>query len=43
MAQRVAELVPVAFNVERTAVEPDRVVSWVRAKVDDCACPDCGN
>ncbi len=42
MAQRVTDLVPAGFNVERTAVEPDRVVIWVRAKADDCACPDCG-
>lgn len=42
MAQRVADLVPVAFNVDRTAAEADRVVIWVRAKTDDCACSDCG-
>jgi len=42
MAQRVADLVPAGFNVDRTAAEADRVVIWVRAKADDCACPDCG-
>ena len=42
MAQRVADLVPAGFVVERTAVEADRVVISVRAKANDCACPDCG-
>ena len=42
MAQRVADLVPAGFNVDRTAAEADRVVIWVRAKAHDCACPDCG-
>jgi transposase len=42
MAQRVVDLVPAGFNVDRTAAEADRIVIWVRAKADDCACPDCG-
>jgi transposase len=42
MAQRVADLVPAGFNVDRTAAAADRVVIWVRAKAHDCACPDCG-
>ncbi len=42
MAQRVTDVVPAGFHVERTALEADRVVIWVRAKSNDCACPDCG-
>ena len=42
MAQRVADLVPAGFVVERTTVEADGVVISVRAKANDCACPDCG-
>ena len=42
MAQRVADLVPAGFIVERSSVEADGVVISVRAKANDCACPNCG-
>lgn len=42
MIRRVVGLVPEGFIVEGTAFETDRIVICVRAKADDCACPDCG-
>ena len=41
MAQLVADLVSAGFIVERSSVEADGVVISVRAKANDCACPNC--
>jgi len=39
---RPSNLVPFGFVVERTAIDGDRTVLWVRSMRSECACPACG-
>jgi transposase len=39
---RPSSLVPEGFLVERTTLEPDRVVIWIRSRQSGGACPACG-
>ena len=42
MATREVSLVPAGMVVERTDVDGERIVIWVRSRAERGVCPSCG-